>query len=178
MSNTAGKRGIALAARRREECEKIFGDVADKVWNRKESKGFTTVPRVLPLMLTLIQFTSRKKGNPGRVYLDFWCRAYDEGYVEITDEGDLAYSAGYTGTRAVRSWQENTKQLEEMGFIRIAPRGVRKIGYVLILDPFRVATELKEKGEVPNEWWNAFTSRASKIGAAITKRTKPKKRKG
>ena len=44
--------------------------------------------------------------DPSSAYLALWARHLDSGIVEITNERELAYEAGYTGNRALRTWQE------------------------------------------------------------------------
>jgi hypothetical protein len=140
----------------------------DAVWSRHENDGFVSVPRVLPLILVLIS-NLVEKGNPSRVYLDLWCRVFDEGYIEVKDEEELAYSAGYVGSRAARSWRDHILKLEELGFLRVAPKGVRRIGYILIVGPFVAVRLLRDTSpaKVEDRWWNAFVSRAQQIGAVI-----------
>ncbi len=138
------------------------------IWSRKRNDGFTTIPRLLPLVIHLIRELCHK-GNPGNVYLDLWTRVFDEGIVSISDDLACAYAAGYTGTRAERTWREHMLRLAELGFIKIAPQGNREIAHILIVNPILVCASLREhrKDVVPDEWWAAFVHRASEIGAAI-----------
>jgi hypothetical protein len=137
------------------------------VWERSENKGFGTIPRLLPLVLHLMKRLAGK-GDPTSVYLDLWARVYDEGLVSIVDEEQCAYSAGYTGTRAVRTWREHMWKLAEMGFILIEREGNRPIGQVLILNPLAVCARLNDEGQIRDKgWWTAFVRRASEIGATI-----------
>jgi hypothetical protein len=107
--------------------------------------------------------------DPSRVYIDLWCRSFDEGIIENIDEDEAAFSAGYAGTRAKRTWTEHMYRLDKLGFIRIAPHGISQIGHVLILNPLSVIDELrhKPKTKVSDEWWNAYIGRASVIGAVL-----------
>lgn len=170
-SKAMSKRQLAL---RRE----LWPDSDDEVWVRLESKGFTSIPRILPLILLLITILDKPKksgkGNPSKVYFDLWCRIFDEAFLEVSDEEEFAYSSGYIGSpsRAVRTWREHIKLLTELGFIRTAPKGNREIGYVLIVDPYRAAEKLKAARRVPDAWWNAFLSRVNQTGATL-----PSKRK-
>jgi hypothetical protein len=95
----------------------------------------------------------------------------DEGLIDITDELALAFEAGYSSTRALRTWKEHVYKLEKLGFIKFKPNGLREIGYILILNPLDVCADLRKKDpkKVPDEWWNAFRKRAKEIGAIIPK---------
>jgi len=69
--------------------------------------------------------------------------------------------------RNVRSWEERISTLEELGFVRVAPNGSKKRGYVLLVDPHKVVKQLKAGGKVSAEWWGAYTKRATEIGYAL-----------
>lgn len=142
-----------------------------QVWSRHDQQGFTTIPRLLPLVIHLINELAGKSGSPGYVYLELWCRAFDEGLITIKDELEHAYASGYTGTRALRTWRGHMLVLQELGFIRVKADGIREIGHVLLLNPILVCQELKTKGRVPEEWWTAFVQRANDIGVELTAET-------
>jgi hypothetical protein len=156
-------------ARRREQLrESYWPGSAGEVWSPRTSVGFIAVPRVLPLIFVLIRELSRK-GDPTGVFLDLWCRTFEEGIVSVTDEEAFAFSAGYRGPRAVRTWREHVAQLQELGFIRTQASGNREFGHVLLRDPIRVALEVvrAKPEEIPKGWLPAFRQRAAEIGLEI-----------
>lgn len=163
--NSAGRKH---AKKRLELRDQLWPDAAEVTWSRSQNKGFTTVPRILPLVMCLINCMSNK-GDPSRVYLDLWCRVFDEGFITIRDETEMAFSAGYSGTRAVRTWREHLQSLSDLGFLRTAQNGNRDIGHVLILNPYTVCAVLRKKSSkrIPDEWWSAFLTRANETGATI-----------
>jgi hypothetical protein len=61
--------------------------------------------------------------DPSSAYLALWARHFDSGVVEITNELEMAYDSGYTGTRAQRTWQERMRLLEKLGFIKCQEAG-------------------------------------------------------
>ncbi len=146
----------------------LFPGAAERVWHRRTNQGFTTVPRLLSLVAQMIR-TLAPKGDPSMVYIDLWTRAFDESMVTVNDEMECAFSSGYIGNRAIRTWRERMETLEKLGFIECRPIGSRKFGQVLILDPLRVCAELKERSpeKVSEEWWTAFITRAQEIRATI-----------
>ena len=107
--------------------------------------------------------------DPTRVYLDLWCRSWDEGIIEGIDPDAAAFSSGYKGTRATRTWSEHMNELMKLGFIKIAPHGNSAIGHVLLVNPLDVVEELRgRKGiHISEEWWNAYLTRADAIGAVL-----------
>jgi hypothetical protein len=148
-----------VAERRIELRDDLWPNAADEVWSRKTEKGFSTIPRTLSLIMTLIDQIGPKGKNASLVYCDFWCRVFDEAMlIEVTDEQELAYSSGFITPRSLRSWQERVNSLEKHGFIRVQAKGLRKHGFILIRHPHIVVQELRKKGLVPDSWWNAFRS--------------------
>lgn len=137
-----------------------------KIWDRHTNQGFTTVPRLLGLILVLIKDLS-SPGDASRVYLDLWLRSHDEGFLNIVDDEELAYSSGYKGSRAVRSWRERIFVLRELGFIDVKARGNTEVAFVIVWNPLHVCAQLHADGKVDPEWWNAFVGRAADIGAVI-----------
>ncbi len=158
--------------KRRYLRDQLWPDSEIQIWSRHHNQGFITVPRLLPLIMHLMAELS-KKGNPAQVYFDLWSRGFDEGLVTITDEAACAYSSGYVGQRAIRTWKEHIRKLEGMGFIRTKPHGNREYGYVLLRDPIRVCVELNSKRRLPIEWWASFVQRAGEIGATLSDFTQP-----
>jgi len=153
------------ALRRVRLREELWPGVSSQLWNRKKEKGFCTIPRTLPLIMRLIDALSGKGRNASQVYLDLWCRAFDEAFVEISDEEAFAFSSGFDSPgRNIRSWRERIEALTALGFLQVAPNGSRKFGYALILDPHKVVRKLHEEGQVPPNWWGAYTKRVSETG--------------
>jgi hypothetical protein len=161
------KKKLKPSERRLKLREQLWAGMEKQIWDRRENDGFITVPKLLSLICSLMKQIA--SNDPSRVYLDLWCRSFDEGIIERIDEDEAAFSSGYVGTRAKRTWMEHMYQLAALGFIKIAPHGNSPIGHVLILNPLLVVHELrhKPKSKVPDEWWNAYVARASVIGAVL-----------
>lgn len=159
-------KGRQFARKRERVRNAIWANCELAVWSRLHNDGFTTIPRIIPLIGVLLR-TLAKKGNPYLAYLDLWARVYDEGFVEIRDEEDCAFSSGYTGERAIRTWRERISNLEKLGFVQTQPKGNRPFGYVLIINPLLVAAKLRYEGSITDEWWNSFVARVEEIGAEI-----------
>src|SRR5256885_16292329 len=116
-----------IAIRRQDLRNNLWPGEAEKLWHRTTEDGYSTIPRTLPLVMTLIDELKGKGRDISRVYFDLWCRQMDDCFVEVTDEETFAYSSGYsTPGRNVRSWRERIEMLRELGFISIKPNGSRK----------------------------------------------------
>ena len=96
LKNLRGKKN-AQAKKREKLREELWPGSRDDLWDRKSEKGFTTIPRLLPLVMHLIKIIATK-GNPSPVYLELWARAFDEHIITINDEEGAAYACGYTGS--------------------------------------------------------------------------------
>jgi len=156
-----------FAVRRTELRDQLWPGKAIFLWHRTSEDGFTTIPRTLPLVMTLIDQLKKGK-DTSRVYFDLWCRQIDDSFIQVIDEESFAYSSGYTAPgRNIRSWRERVDILEELGFVSVLPNGSRKYGYILLEHPHRVVAVLHAKGAVSANWWGAFTKRAGEIGAVL-----------
>jgi hypothetical protein len=156
------------ALRRQQLRDGFWPSEGDKLWHRSTEDGYSTIPRTLPLVMTLIDQLKDKGKDIARVYFDLWCRQMDDSFIDVTDEESFAYSSGFITTgRNVRSWRERIEVLRELGFISIAPNGSRKYGYILLHHPHRVVRELRAQKKVGDPWWGAFTKRASEIGTEL-----------
>ncbi len=152
----------------RERVEKqrasLWPDVSpEQLWHRKRSNGFVTVPRTMPLMMAMMDTLT--KGKPvSSTYLELWCRGHDEAMlILIGKEHEYATASGFSGERAVSTWQGRIDALAKLGFIRLAagPGGPRS--YALLLNPYHVLKKLRPQFE--EFLWNSFTSRVLEIGA-------------
>ncbi len=143
-------------AKRREEIKQQHFATED-VWTGEGEKGWFSVPRSLPLVLALLSSKEiSKKHDPSSVYLELLSRQRGEGVIEMAHEQEHAFAAGYIGTRAVRTWQERMKILEENGFIRTLQVGNQRYKYVVIVHPTTAIQLLRDQKRVDDNWWNAY----------------------
>lgn len=158
--------------RRTAKREQLWPGSFEYVWCRKHQDGFATVPRLLPLVLALIRRVS-PSGDPCPVYVDLWCRVFDEGFVKVTDPHAFAFSSGYSGQRALRTWRERVDTLADLGFIQVKPGAGYEVGYILLVDPLKVIARNKREGRLDDEeaWWSAYVDRAEEIGAELPSTT-------
>lgn len=166
---TNRRSAAAIAAAKREaQREQLWPGSSATIWSRKTGKGFCTIPRTLGLVMTLLEHLTEKGKDVSRIYMELWCRAFDEYLIEVSDEETFAYASGFVAPgRNVRSWQERIDILVKLGFIEVAPRGSKRHGYILLHDPHKVIKQLRAKGHVPANWWGAYTHRAVQIGLQL-----------
>ena len=142
--------------------EKFWADVPqEELWDRKLVVGFTTIPRTMPLILSIIDALT-KNANAGKTYFSLWCRNFDEHIVEVLNPAELASESGFTGNRATYSWRQRMKTLKELGFIDTR-EGSHDHQFVLLFNPHRVIKKIKD--QIPEHLFNQVISRAFDIGA-------------
>jgi hypothetical protein len=155
-----GTKNIALRG-------KIFPELgADDLWDRKKYDGFTSIPRTMPIIMNIIDDLTKAK-PAARTYLSLWCKVYDEMYVSLQNDKDLAYHSGFTGQRAVRTWRERMLSLAELELINVAsgPRG--DLSHAVILNPHFAIRKLHDAGTpgLSKSAFNTLLERANEIGA-------------
>ena len=143
----------------------------DHLWliGDRKKKGFSSIPRVMPLLVNLIQDSSKqvsKKSIPaGRTYLVLWCRVFGEGMVNIDNEVVAASEAGYLGERSVSTWREHMRVLKDLGFIDYKAGQAGAMQFVLLFNPYKVAKALRAKNWISENAYNRLFQRANQIGA-------------
>lgn len=133
-------------------------------WLKEKETGWFAAPRYLPLLLSLLEskaISDRK--DPSRVYLELYSRHRDSGMIEMEDERQHAFAAGYVGERAVRTWQERMKILEEHGFIKTKAIGNQPYRYVLLVHPMAVIQQLHATGKTDQRWWDTYRARLADL---------------
>ena len=162
----AASKPISAAKRRRTRLRKeLWPDVTDDmIWSRETFKGFTSIPRTMPIIMTIIDTLS--KTSSGNVYFGIWCKAFDDFVVEVRDEYDMAFSCGYTGARAVRSWRERISVLESNGFVKSSKSPVGSYRYILVLDPHKAVNRLFGHSAISKEYFDIFRQTLISIGAS------------
>ena len=156
MKSAANERRAALKLQ-------YFGE--DDTWTAEKEKGWFQAPRILPLIMELL---SRKdlsdNKNPSTVYVELLSRNMGGGLIEMAAEASHAYAAGYVGSRAIRTWQERMRVLEDLGFIKTVQIDNRRYAYVAMIHPTVAIQRLRDKGKIDDTWYNTYRSRQIEVG--------------
>jgi len=143
--------------------DSLWPDAESRIWKWQNKAGWVNVPRTMPLIMRIQD--SLSKGKPvSSTYLDLWCRTYDNGFLTVhTDE--MAFSSGFSGERARRTWLSRIRSLRELGFIdtKEGPNG--PVNYILIEDPYAVVKKLRYKKMINEQFWNSLVAKVIQIGA-------------
>jgi hypothetical protein len=150
-----------LAARK-----KLWPDISEEMlWNWKDRKGFIPVPRLLPLMMNIMDDLSGKGFPVGQTYFELWSRLYDELFLTLNRPEEMAFHAGFSGQRALRTWRDRIKRLAELGFIDVKPGPLGDLSYAIFLNPYHIIKRAYLNGLVQEAKWQALVIRANEIGA-------------
>lgn len=174
-------RGRAIRERDIQLRDSLYPGAAERLWDRQRFHGFATIPKTMPYICRILDEMS--KGAPlASTYLALWCATWDNAFVKLTRLPDLAFSAGFSGQRGSRTFQDRLKRLADLGFAEIQPSGSHVFGLVFLPNPHIVimrhheaklrgtdaAAKLKASG-MQEATFNAFLERAQEIDATDVK---------
>jgi hypothetical protein len=143
--------------------KEIWPDLqGNAIWDRQVHRGFTTIPRTLPIVMNIID--SLSNGKPaGFVYFVLWCWSFDDPLIIIDNPQSFASESGFTGERALSTWKQRMKTLKSLGFIDSKDGASGEFHYVLVFNPHTIARNLKER--IQQHRYIELLDRASQIGA-------------
>ncbi|WP_174166291.1 hypothetical protein [Rhizobium rhizogenes] len=154
-----------IAKRQLELRDRLWPDLkADELWSRHEYNGFTTLPKAMPLMMSIMDDLAG--GQPvSSTYLELWCRTFDESFVTLSKPREIAFHSGFTGQRAERMWKSRLKILSDLGFIKVESGPSGPYSYALLMNPYRVIKALYESKTtgVTKDKYNALIERMIEI---------------
>jgi hypothetical protein len=155
----------AMAKRQLELRQSLWPEVTDDwLWSRHTHDGFTSLPKGMPLILSIMDDLS--KGQPvSSTYLELWCRTFDESFVTLSKPRDMAFYAGFDGQRAERTWRARLDILSKLHFIELKEGSSGPASYALIYDPYKIIkwhVENKTPG-IRQDKYNALLERAAEI---------------
>ena len=146
--------------------KKFWPDLQDEdLWIRTQRKGFTTIPRPMPLIMQIMDQLSKKTKPVSSTYLELWCRSFDDCFVTLNNQAVLAFHSGFEGQRALATWRGRLDILNELGFIDLKPGPNGEMSYALILNPFHVIKKLYEEKRIAEGIYNALIDRMIEIKA-------------
>ncbi len=138
-------RGRAIRNKDTEVRDQFFPDADRRMWDRQRFHGFTTAPRTLPLILRAMNELSEKGKPLAETYLALWCATWDNAFVRLGRAPDIAYAAGFTGQRGVRTFYDRVRRLEALGFVDVRASGGQAMGLVFLPNPHIVLLQLWER---------------------------------
>lgn len=167
MATSVHKKVRSADAKRAALKSTFWPDAEDSsLWLRKQRTGFTTIPRTMNLIGRVMDHLSGKGFPLFSTYFTLWCRVYDEAFVEIRNERELAFESGFTGTRGEVTWRARMRRLQELGFIDIKPGLASELQYVLIWNPVHAIATAYERANLSEDLaYSALKARLIEVGA-------------
>jgi len=113
-------------------------------------------------------------------YNALWCWTWDNNaFTRLNRMDEMAFAAGFTGQRGVRTFQDRLKRLEAMGFVELKAAGNSKMAFAYLPNPhvvmFHLYDALTSPGAAPEMreiarglqegTFNAFLARAQELGS-------------
>lgn len=164
-SKQATARRLNMSERSKQQMEVHFPDYPSFwLWKRQDNKGFTTVPRTMPIAMQAID--AQSKGQPaGHTLFCLWARSPDHSLVIIDNQTTFAAEAGFLGERAVYTWRKRMKKLRELCMIQTKPGPSGEFHYTLLLNPNVSVEWMRIHGLVQDGIYGRFLERLAEVGA-------------
>jgi len=165
MENISKRQRLAISSQMKSLRDALWPNLDEnRLWMRSKSDGWLSVPRPMPLLLQIMD--NLTKGKPvSAVYLDLWCRTYDDSFVVVNKSREMAFFSGFMGERAERTWMTRIRTLEKLKFIEVQDGPNGPISYVLILNPYHAVKMHFDAGHVDVASFNALKQRMIEIRA-------------
>lgn len=136
MTTTTREKG-AIAKKQLAIRELHWPNQAPYLWDRKVNRGFTTIPKTMPMVLKIMD--EMTKGAPvSSTYLTLWCCTWDNSFAVLNKHADMANASGFGGQRGEHTWAMRMKKLQELHFIDIKPGKSGPMSNAIIWNPHLV----------------------------------------
>jgi hypothetical protein len=131
-----------------------------------DNDGWVALPRLMPLMLSIMDDLSGKGFPVSRTYLELWSRIrIEESFLALNRPEEMAFHAGFEGQRALRTWRDRMQRLAKLGFIGVRPGPLGELSYVVINNPYHIIKRAYLANQVHENKWQALVIRANEVGA-------------
>ena len=144
---------------------KLWPNVNDAMLWNIDNDGWVSLPRVMPLMMSIMDDLSDKGFPVSRAYLEMWARLRDEQFLTLNRPEEMAFHAGFDGQRALRTWKDRVQRLANLGFIGLVPGPLGDLSYAVFFNPYHVIKRAYLNKKVQERKWQALVVRANEIGA-------------
>lgn len=156
----------SILQRQLDARRKLWPEVAhDLLWSM-DKEGWVALPRLMPLMLSIMDDLSGKGYPVSRTYLELWSRIrIEESFLALNRPEEMAFHAGFEGQRALRTWKDRMQRLAKLGFIGVKPGPLGELSYAVIYNPYHVIKRAYLAGLVHENKWQALVIRANEVSA-------------
>jgi hypothetical protein len=160
------RKARTIIQRQLEARAKLWPEVTEEMlWDFRERDGWVAVPRLMPLMMSIMDDMSGKGFPVSRTYFEMWSRLLDELFLTLNRPEEMAFHAGFEGQRALRTWKDRVARLADLGFIGLKAGPLGDLSYAIFFNPYHVIKRAFLKGLVQEKKWQTLMVRANEIGA-------------
>jgi hypothetical protein len=154
-----------ILKRQLETRGKLWPAVTDDMLWSMDNEGWAALPRLMPLMMNIMDDLSDKGFPVSRTYLELWARLREEQFLTLNRPDEMAFHAGFDGQRALRTWKDRVQRLADIGFIGLMPGPLGDLSYAVFYNPYHVIKRAYIAKKVQERKWQALVVRAGEIGA-------------
>jgi hypothetical protein len=145
---------------------KLWPELSNEMLWSMDNEGWVALPRLMPLMLSIMDDLSGKGFPVSRTYLELWSRMrIEESFLALNRPEEMAFHAGFEGQRALRTWKDRVHRLADLGFIGVKPGPLGDLSYAVLYNPYHVIKRAYVAGRVHENKWQALAIRANEVGA-------------
>jgi hypothetical protein len=145
---------------------KLWPDLTDDMLWSMSNDGWVAIPRLMPLMMSIMDDLSGKGFPVGQTYLEMWSRIrIEESFLILNRPEEMAFHAGFEGQRALRTWKDRVRRLEDIGFITIQPGPLGDLSYVAFFNPYHIIKRAYLNKKIQEKKWQALMVRANEVSA-------------
>ena len=145
---------------------KLWPEVTDDMLWSMDNEGWVALPRLMPLMLSIMDDLSGKGFPVSRTYLELWSRMrIEESFLTLNRPEEMAFHAGFEGQRALRTWKDRMQRLAKLGFIGVKPGPLGDLSYAVVYNPYHLIKRAYIAGQVHENKWQALVIRSNEVSA-------------
>ncbi|HEV2818365.1 MAG TPA: hypothetical protein VGW40_14225 [Allosphingosinicella sp.] len=160
-----GRAARSILQRQLEARAKLWPELADEMLWDMDNEGWVAVPRLMPLMMSIMDDLSGKGFPVSRAYFEMWARLRDEQFLTLNRPEEMAFHAGFEGQRALRTWKDRVRRLADLEFIGLKPGPLGDLSYAIFYNPYHVIKRAYLKDQIQEKKWQALVIRANEVGA-------------
>lgn len=159
----AGRRQSEILKKQLEIRSKLWPELNPKMLWSMDNDGWVAVPRLMPLMMSIMDDLSGTGYPVSRTYFEMWSRLRDEQFLTLNRPEEMAFHAGFEGQRALRTWKDRVQRLANLGFIGLQQGPLGDLSYAVFHNPYHVVKRAYLAGEVQERKWQALIVRANEV---------------
>lgn len=161
----AGRKHRDVLRKQLEARSKLWPDLhPGSLWHM-DKDGWVALPRLMPLMMSIMDDLSGKGYPVSRTYLELWARLREEQFLTLNRPEEMAFHAGFEGQRALRTWKDRVQRLADLGFIGLKSGPLGDLSYAVFYNPYHVVKRAYLSGKVQERKWQALIIRANEISS-------------